>query len=195
MQARTTTSSLGEPQQHTNTPLRALEADQDQDVSPMSHVTAISPHPTNTHKHTAEHLTVTTGAAAPQINPFPNLGALKECGSSCPCPPEDVIPSPRRGGDEIPPPGACARPGDDHDINHGHDDCNVAYGDRARENNRLREVAASSSSSASYIDSLDKHDRNGRHRFKQEVEEEGGEEEEESMAHYEVVKKKGWLLR
>ena len=99
MQARTTTSSLGEPQRHTNTPLRALEADQDQDVSPMSHVTAISPHATNTHKHTAEHLTVTTGAAAPHINPFPNLGALRVDGSASPCPPEDVIPSPRRGGD------------------------------------------------------------------------------------------------
>lgn len=171
-------------------------------MSPMSHATAtaISPHATSTHKHTtlagkpSEHLTVATV----HINPFPALGALREGSGSAshPCPPDDVIPSPRRGGDEIPPPGACVRPEDDHhDINHGHDngqnvDRNaVVYGDKARHNNRFCEDAAAASSS-SYIDFVDKRDHKGRHRFKQEVDEEGGEEEEEegSIAHYEVVK-------
>ena len=149
----------------------------------MSHATAASSHrPTST-----EPSYIYLATAAPHVNRFPALDTLREDGGASPCPSGDVIPSPRRGGDEIPPPGACARPDNDHDHGIGrsapYDDYNdVGVNHRARDNNR-QEL------SSSRVDSLDTHERNDRHRHDQEEEQEKEEQEEEegSMARYEVV--------
>ena len=157
----------------------------------MSHATAASSHrPTSTEPSYIYLATAApaTSAAASHVNRFPALDTLREDGGASPCPSGDVIPSPRRGGDEIPPPGACVRPDDDHDHGIGrsaaYDDYNdVGVNHRARDNNRQ-------ALSSSRVDSLVTHERNDRHRHDQEEEQEEEEQEEEeegSMARYEVV--------
>ena len=156
----------------------------------MSHATATTLDAATTHRHTIlaepppNQLTFNSiaAASAPHVNRFPSLGALREGSSSgpSPCPPSDVIPSPRRGGDEIPPPGACDRH-DDHDYDNGTDQVNrSAYVGNVGIDHRARDIVDLHGAS------VDTHERGGRH-YAQLDEEEQEDEEEGSMTHYEVA--------